>query len=201
MLHPVSGVILAGGKSSRLGRNKAFLEIGGKRIIDRQIELFQAIFMDIKIVCKKKEEYNFPGHMVMEDIVGYSSPLSGIYTGLKVSNYENIFVVACDMPFLNIELIEYQLSFAGKYDVIVPVHDGNFEVLHTVYSKGCIPFIETMFRENNFRIYDFYKNVKLKIIDHRDIQRFDPEKKSFININTKEEFEKISKGMTQKVSY
>ncbi len=191
MPYDITGVILAGGKSSRMGVNKAFIEIGGKRIIDRQIDIFKNIFKEVIIVSKKRGEYSFPGVRVVTDIVDFFSPLSGIYTGLKSAEYERAFVVACDMPFLNRELIEYQIGFSEEFDVVVPQPGGNFEPLHAVYSKTCLPLIDEMLRQRNFRIYDFYNRVKLKIIDDSEIRKFDPGMLSFANVNTMDDLERI----------
>jgi molybdopterin-guanine dinucleotide biosynthesis protein A len=193
MPYNVSGVILAGGKSSRFGTNKAFIEIGGKKIISRQIELFGELFREIIIVCKNSSEYSGLPCKVIEDIVDYTSPLSGIYTGLKSCRFESIFVVACDMPFLKKELIEYQLRFADDFDVVVPQHEGDYEALHALYSKSCTPLIEEMFKNSNFRVYDFYNSVKLKIIDYKEIKKFDPDMLSFANINTMDDLEKVKR--------
>lgn len=193
MRYNVTGVILAGGKSTRLGRNKAFIEIGGRKIIERQIGLFSEIFKEVMVVCKNPQEYAPFFTNVVKDIVDYLSPLSGIYTGLKTCRFTGAFVVAVDMPFLKRELIEYQLSFADNFDVIVPQHEGDFEALHAFYSKNCIPFIEDMFKNGRFRIYDFYNRVKLKIINDIEIKKYDPEMLSFVNINTGDDLEKVKK--------
>ncbi len=187
----ITGVILAGGKSSRFGQNKAFIKIGGKRLIERQIDLLTGICREIIIVCKNTLEFSDLTCSVVRDIVDYPSPLSGIYTGLKVAIYERSFVLACDMPFVNRGLVEYMISFAPDFDVVVPRPSGDYEPLHAVYSKDCIPFIEEMFASKNFRIFDFYNKVRLKEITENEIKRFDPEMLSFTNVNTREELEKI----------
>ncbi len=195
MPYDITGVILAGGKSSRMGINKAFIEIGGKRIIERQIDLLKDILREVMVVSKDPREYSHLDIRIVIDIVDFLSPLSGIYTGLRSAKYEKTFVIACDMPFLNRKLIEYQIGFSEQFDVVVPQHDGDFEALHAVYSKNCIPFIEEMFKQKNFRIYDFYKLVKLKIITLKEIEQFDPQMQSFVNINTVNDLQRIGKLM------
>lgn len=187
----MTGVILAGGKSSRLGQNKAFIEIGGKRIIDRQIDLLKGICKEIIIVCKNTPEFSDLTCSVVKDIVDYPSPLAGIYTSLKVAIYEKCFVLACDMPFLNRALIEYQMEISDKFDVVVPRPSGDYEPLHTVYSKNCIPYIEDMFAKKKFKILDFYSRVRLKEITEDEIKRFDPKMLSFVNVNTRDDLERI----------
>lgn len=191
MKYDISGVILAGGRSSRLGVNKAFIEIEGKKIIKIQIDLLNNFCKELIVVSKNTSLYSDLPCRTVKDIVDYLSPLSGIYTGLKSSKFNSIFVVACDMPFLNSKLIEYQLGFADGYDVVVPQHEGDYEALHALYSKNCIPLIEEMFKNSNFRIYDFYSFVRVKIVNDAEIKKHDPEMISFENINTKDDLKRI----------
>lgn len=187
----ITGVILAGGMSSRFGQNKAFIEIGGKRLIERQIDLLGGLCREVIIVCKNTNEFSGFTCSVVRDIVDYPSPLSGIYTGLKVAIYKSSFVLACDMPFVNKGLVEYIISFAEDFDVVVPYPSGDYEPLHAIYSKNCIPYIEDMFKKNQFRIFDFYSRVRLKEITEDEIRRFDPNMLSFTNVNTRTDLEMI----------
>lgn len=193
MMFNATGVILAGGKSSRIGRNKAFLEVSGRRIIDREIAVLSGIFKEVIIVCKDVEEYHEYPLRKVSDLVDYLSPLSGIYTGLKSAKTDRIFVVACDMPFLNKGVIDYLMSLADNYDVVVPRPAGRFEPLHAVYSKDCVKGIEDMFKAGNFRIYDLYNKVRTRVVEDGELKKIDPEGLGFLNVNTLAELEKLNK--------
>ncbi|HEY4717125.1 MAG TPA: molybdenum cofactor guanylyltransferase [bacterium] len=187
----VSGAILAGGKSSRLGRPKQFLEIEGKRLIDRQVELFMSMFRETIVVCKSVSPFLDQPCTIVKDIIEHSSPLAGIYTGLKSCRGSGIFVAACDMPYLKKELIEQILVYSEDYDVVVPQLSTGFEPLHAFYSKNCLSWIEKLFEEQSFRIYDLYKKIRAKHIVEEDLLKIDPTLNSFTNINTEEDLNKL----------
>ncbi len=191
MINNVTGIILAGGKSTRMGVNKAFLKIGGCTIIEEIFSKFKNIFSRVIIIANEIERFNFLGAQITPDIIPSKGPLGGIYTGLiKSSSFHN-FVTACDMPFLDQDVVEHVLEQSNGYDVVVPEYKGRLEPLRAVYSKNCIIPIENQLRQNNLKITDFFQYVKTKVITDQVIARFDPEGACFVNINTAEDYERF----------
>lgn len=189
MINDITGIILAGGKSTRIGTNKAFLKIGEKTIIDQILAGFESIFREIMIVTSEiKQSCFLERSRVVPDIIPSKGPLGGIYTGLVKSNSFYNFVVACDMPFLNQDLVRYLLEERNGYDVVVPEYKGRLQPLCAVYSKDCIRPIETELSRNSLKITDFFQYVRAKIITEKEIESFDPEKLCFVNINTPQDY-------------
>lgn len=195
----ISSVILAGGKSKRFGKNKAFLKIGDRILIDQIVEKMGRLSNEIIIVTNilKKFDYlpkkfDYLNIKLIKDIIPYKGSLGGIYSGLLFAKNNYIFVVACDMPFLNIPLLKYIISFLQDYDVVIPKINDFFEPLHAIYSKKCIKPIKKLIDENNLKIIDFFKEVNVKFVEKNEIEKFDSDFLSIFNINTLEDL-KIAK--------
>jgi molybdopterin-guanine dinucleotide biosynthesis protein A len=192
----MTGVILAGGKSSRMGTNKAFLDLGGKKIIQRVIDVFLTLFDEIIIISNEPDLYKSWGFKVVPDILPERGSLGGIYTGIVTASQHQAFFAACDMPFLNQSFIRYMIDQAPECDVIIPhapteensSSDG-LHPLHAIYSKVCIKPIAQLLEKNIFKIIRFFPEVRVKRITQEEIQKFDPQLLSFFNANTPEDFE------------
>lgn len=184
----VSGIILAGGRSVRMGQNKAFLEIDGKRIIDRTASLFNSLFKELILVTNTPEEYAYLGIKTVSDIFPGKGSLGGIYTGLFHSPNEYSFIASCDMPFLRMDLIEFLLSHKEDNDVVVPRPRDGDEPLHAVYSKRCLKPIEAMIRKGDLRIIGFYPEVKVRGVSEEELMPYISNPSPFLNINTPEEY-------------
>ncbi len=117
------------------------------------------------------------------------SPLRGIHAGLSCSDFPCQFVVACDMPFINISLVKYMDRFISDYDAVVPRIGGHYQPLHSFYSKKCISIIEHQIKTGNNKVTDFYKMIRLREVTEEEVNRFDPEHRSFININTLDDYD------------
>jgi molybdopterin-guanine dinucleotide biosynthesis protein A len=191
--HPleISGIILAGGKSQRMGEDKAFIKISEKPIIERITELFQKVFKETLIVTLRKDSYLYLNVGVYEDVFPERGALGGLYTGLFRSNFFNAFAVACDMPFLNKDVINYLCQQADGYDVVVPRTEDGLQPLHALYSKKCLGPIETVLTEEKTRIVDLYPLVRVRMVESREFVSLDPEIQSFVNINTPEELNRL----------
>lgn len=188
-----TGIILAGGKSSRMGRNKALLEFGGRSIIEQTIDLFKSIFPEVIIVTNTPEEYVNLGIKTVTDIFPGKGSLGGIYTGLIHSSYDYSFVTSCDMPSLRRELIEFIVGLKEGYDVVVPRLKDGHEPLHAVYSKKCIKLIEGMIDKGDLRIIGFYPEATVREISEEELAPYISTPSPFVNINTPEEYEEAVK--------
>lgn len=187
----VTGIILAGGRCTRISTNKALLPLGDRPLILDIIETLDALCETIVLVTNQPEEYDFPVASKVRDIVSGKGPLGGLYTGLSVSETQYNFVVACDMPFLNSDLIGYMLVGCEKFDVVVPQLASGLEPLHAVYSKACLEPIQNNLQRGVLKLQSFYGSVRTKYIQQNEIERFDPELRTFFNINYREDYQKM----------
>lgn len=198
----IAAAVLAGGRNSRMaGRNKGFIQIGGKPIIARTIELLGEIFEEIILVTNSPQEYkSYRKAVVMvEDIIKGAGPLSGIHSALSVTGKEAVFFVACDMPFLHNASIRQQLELFAKIDCdcLVPRIGSSAEPLHAIYKKTLRDNIYGFVKDSNdYSIKSFFKTVNVYYWDLED-SRFN--KKIFKNVNTKEDLLKAGGHYESKI--
>jgi molybdenum cofactor guanylyltransferase len=188
----MTGVILSGGKSARMGTNKAFLEIEGERLIDRITSMFHDMFREVILVTNSPLDYLDQDCIIASDIFKNKGALGGIYTGLFYASYDHAFVSACDMPFLNRSFMEYMIKCADSYDIVVPEPPDGIQPLHAIYSKRCLSPIKKLMDMGALKITGFYKGLKTMVIHQEDLNRFDPGGKMFINVNTRKDLERLS---------
>ena len=186
----MTGIILAGGKNSRMGTNKAFLQINGVRLIDNILGIFQEIFNEIIIVTNKPLAYiEFSTASIVTDVYKGKGPLGGIYTGLFYAKNNYAFVSPCYMPHLNKDFILYMTEQMGKHDVIVPECAEGFQPLHAIYSRNCLPAINRLLIADKLKISGFYKEMHLLSIPEVKIEQFDKDGRLFLNINKREDLD------------
>lgn len=190
----MTGILLAGGKNSRMGANKAFLEIDGIRLIDKTINIYREIFSEIIIVTNDPLSYvEFTDAAVVTDIYKGKGPLGGIYTGLFYSKHNYAFVSACDMPYLNKDFISYLANQAGKHDVIVPELAEGYQPLHAIHSRNCLPSIKPRLVADKLKITGFYRDMRVLAIGEEQILPFNKDGRLFQNLNTPEDVEQLAK--------
>ena len=180
----MTSIVLAGGKSLRLGRNKALEKIGGRLLIERVIERLARLGNDIIIVTSSSSELPDLGVKMVTDSYPGKGNLVGIYSGLKEISSHKALVVGCDMPLLNVALLRHLMELSTGYDVVIPRVANELEPLHAVYSKNCLAPIEATLGEGKLRITGFFPAVKVRYVDSVEIDRFDPHHLSFFNINS-----------------
>ncbi|MCZ7626531.1 MAG: molybdenum cofactor guanylyltransferase [Candidatus Methylomirabilota bacterium] len=185
----MTGIVLAGGKSSRMGVNKAFIEFGGKRLIEATVECLRSLFPEVLVIANDPLRYAYLGVKVVPDLIPDSGSLGGIYTGLATASHPACFIVACDMPFLNIDLIKLLVREAEGWDVVVPRVKGELQPLHAVYAKSCLPLIKESIDASVLKIARFFPKAKVKIIDEPALRAVDPDLLGFVNVNTPLELE------------
>ena len=195
----MTAIILAGGKSSRMGADKAFLKIGNQSLIKRQIGLLRKIFKKIIVVTNSLPKYRgYKGIKIISDIIPHCGPLGGIYSGLVVSNSLYNFVVACDMPFINLGLIRYIIKNRDNYDIIIPKIDRKYHPLFGMYSKNCLPIIEKALSKDKLNVSSIFPKLKTAFISRQEIERFDKLLLSLVNINTQDDLAKIKEMEREK---
>lgn len=189
----MTGIILSGGKSVRMGFNKAFIDIGGKPIIHRIVGLFKELFDEIIIVANEPVEYEEIDVTIATDIFKEAGSLGGIYTGLFHASSEYSFVAACDMPFLNKEVISRMCKTSTGENAIVPFIMGRYHPLHAIYSKKCLKPIAEMIKNRDLRITNLFQRIKTKRLEERDWLSGEPILLSLDNINTREDLRRAVK--------
>lgn len=196
----VTAYILAGGKSKRIKTNfsKAFLKLGKMSVVENLIARITPLFKEVILITNDYSAYKHLGLKMVKDLVPKKSSLGGIYTGLKLSSTFHNFFFACDMPFVNTNLVRFFLKNRKGYDVIIPQVKNKLEPLHSIYSKDCIKFIEKQLRENDLKIINFFPEVRVKYIKEAEIKKIDGEFLSFFNINTPADY-KIAQKIYKKV--
>jgi molybdopterin-guanine dinucleotide biosynthesis protein A len=185
---PCSGIILAGGLNSRIGENKAFLTIRGERMLDRLYGIFQELFDEIILVTKEPLQYIAWDLNIVTDLYPMRSALVGIHAGLFYASHPNIFVTACDLPFLKRGLVEILLGESElRWDIVLPVTPDGHQPLCAVYSKRCMKQIEAQMKRGDFRVADLFQKVRVKKVPESVLTLADPELVSFFNINTQKD--------------
>lgn len=190
----MTAIILAGGKSQRMGFNKAFLKYGDKTFIEHQIARLSKIFDEIILSANDTSVYAHLNLPIVSDVIPGKGPLSGICAGLVRSTSPHAFVIACDMPFIQEKVILYLKEQIDNYDVVVPQTSRGLEPLHAFYSKNCIQPIYHCLNEGRLRIIDFFREVKVRVVDEHEFKGLDISTQSLINLNTPEEYEKYFAG-------
>lgn len=187
-----AAIILAGGKNQRMKKNKALLQLGEKKIIERIIDQIRPLVAQVIISTNSPDEYSWLGFPAVADIIPGRGPLSGIHAGLISSPYELNLVVACDMPFVSRELGEMMLRRAEDCDVLVPLIDGRPQPLFAVYSRTCVKPIEILLLTGNNRCSALYPRVKTRYLEEEEIKTLPDWEAFFFNVNTPEEFDRAS---------
>jgi molybdopterin-guanine dinucleotide biosynthesis protein A len=185
----MTGVILAGGKNTRMGLNKAFLKIDGERLIDRIVRIFRELFPEILLITNEPLAHLDLDVKIASDIFPGKGPLGGIYTGLFYATYSNVFVSACDLPFLNPAFIQDMTGRMEGYDIVVPRTDAGYYPLHAIYSKRCMPPIRRLIEKDSLKVISFYKGMRTLILGPEVILPFYSHGNMFHNINTKRDVE------------
>jgi molybdopterin-guanine dinucleotide biosynthesis protein A len=182
-----AGIILAGGKSSRFKANKALAMIESQRLIDRIVAVLASVFPKIILVTNTPEQYKMLGVQMVMDIIPKKGPLSGIHAGLISSPFDLNFVMACDMPFINNDIVRYLVEqIAACDDAVVPVINGYPEPLAAVYRKTCIKPIEDSLMEDKYQVKSFYPLISIKYILEEELLEFGGGM-NFFNINTRDD--------------
>ncbi|NIN67699.1 MAG: NTP transferase domain-containing protein [Anaerolineae bacterium] len=187
---PITSILLAGGRSARLGRDKAFLQVNGQLLIERILRRLGQVSEETIIVANEVDRYEQFEGIVIADVYPGKGALGGIFSGLKRAANHHSLVVACDMPFLNVSLLRYMQGLAADYDVVIPRVGGLTEALHAIYSKNCLPFMERQLQMGDLRIIRFFPQVRVRYVEQEEIEAFDPEHLSFFNINSQEDLDR-----------
>jgi molybdopterin-guanine dinucleotide biosynthesis protein A len=186
---PVTGIVLAGGTSRRMGRNKAFLELGSRPLITIVIDRMTLACTEVLVVSGDASSYTHLGVAVVEDRFRGVGVLGGLHAGLEAAHHDLTLLVGCDMPFLSPRLLQAFAGWAEGYDVALLRRGEQIEPLHGAYRRTCLPAIESAIHAKKRRILSFFREVRVCYVDQETVAPFDPDFHSFRNVNTMEEWE------------
>ncbi len=175
---------MAGGKSSRMGTDKAFVPVLGKPMIEHVLDQVSGLGSETIIMTNKPDNYSYLGLAIYGDLYPDRGPLAGLHAALYHATHPSVLVVACDMPWLNRLLLIYLASLRKSADVIVPQWHEYPEPLHAVYSKVCLAAIDEKLQMGQLKTISFYERVNVRFVKREEIAQFDPAGRSFSNINT-----------------
>ena len=190
-----------------MGSDKALLPLvaGGQPMLGVVLERLSAVADDVIVVANDQERYAAFGAPVVPDLSRQVGTLGGIQAAIAWSAREHCLVVACDMPFLSLPLLRRMADEPRDYDVLVPLTPGEsrqrddgliFQTLHAIYSKRCLPFIEKRIAEGRKQVVGFFDDVRVRTLDLAEITRWDPDLRSFFNVNTPEAMQAAARMQT-----
>lgn len=187
----VTGVLLAGGKSRRMGEDKRFMQVGDRTLFDRSLSVLRSLFHRVVVVVAQDSPPLETEVPLLRDLVPDCGSLGGLFTGLKQASTPYIFAVACDMPFLDARAIRYFTDRRSKADIVMAKRSGQVHPMHAVYGQRCLPVLEAMIAVRELKIQRILSDTSLRIrlITETDLNEVDPEGRSFLNVNTLSDLE------------
>ncbi|HJS66497.1 MAG TPA: molybdenum cofactor guanylyltransferase [Nitrospiraceae bacterium] len=188
----VTGILLAGGKSRRMGEDKRHLVIGEQTLFERGLAIFHSIFQEIIVViAQDSPPLGGVEARVVRDLVPDCGSLGGLYTGIAQASTACIFVAACDMPFLNQAVIAQFTSRRGTADIVIARLAGRLHPMHALYSKQCLPVLEQMIQARQLKIQELVSHTSLRVqyVTEAELLTIDPFWHSFYNVNTPEDLD------------
>lgn len=187
----VTGVLLAGGKSRRMGEDKRYLVMGGETLLERGLGVLRSVFQEVLVVIAQDSPPVGVDAKVVRDLVPECGSLGGLYTGLMQATTPYIFVVACDMPFLDQEVIAQFTSRRATADIVMAKLAARLHPMHALYGKRCLPVLEQMIQARQLKIQDVVSHASLRVqyVTEMDLSSIDPSGRSFQNVNTPADLE------------
>ncbi len=190
-----SAVVLAGGRSARMGRPKATLAFGAETVVERIVRELARVFEQIVIVAPPVEAGTLPSSLhekalVIHDESAYPGPLDALRRGLETAAHEAVFACSCDLPMLDAGLARTLCAMLDRYDAAIPRVGGKLEPLCAAYHRRCAAALSELAGRGVMRVREITRLVNARIVDEAELRRFDPELRSFLNVNTPEDYRK-----------
>lgn len=191
MIIDVTGVLLAGGKSRRMGEDKRFVLVGQRTLLERSCHILSELFDQVCVVIAQDSPSLQVEVPVIRDRIPDCGSLGGLYTGLRWAKTQHIFLAACDMPFLNPDVIRHMVRLKDEADIVISRWETRPQPTHAVYGRNCLPVIEEMIKVRNKKIHSMMDHpaLRVRLIDEREIRRIDHDGRSMFNINTPSDLE------------
>lgn len=192
----ITGVLLAGGQSRRMGLDKRFLELEGRTLLERTLSAMDAVFSDVLVVVAGPDpRLDSLSRRVVTDLIPNCAALGGLYTGLSLAGTPRIFAVAADMPLLNPAMMTRIVALGGHADVAMVRLASGLQPMHAMYSKACLPHLQRMAAAGDLTIQNLSRipDLSVRIISEEEVVDIDPRLLSFLNINTPADLEFVRK--------
>jgi molybdopterin-guanine dinucleotide biosynthesis protein A len=185
MISDVSCVVLAGGESRRMGRDKAQVQLAGSSLLERVLHVVRPLFDDV-MISRRSQDGELNGVHIIEDQLDGRGPIIGLCSALQQARHSFVFVTACDMPFISAGLITYLSSFHSDFDIVVPVREGRPEPLFAIYSKSCLDELLERVKQGNRGLTSFIRETGLSVhyVEPQQLREFDPVLHSFVDIDS-----------------
>ncbi len=186
----MSAVVLAGGTSARMGKNKLLLPLGKSTVVGTLLATLSGLFAECVVVTDHPDAYrDWPVRLAADIIVGtQKNSLTGIHAGLSASARPYSFVVAGDMPFVAAGVIRHLATQCDGYDIVMPQQDSHYQPLCAVYHKNCLPHVAALLAQEHYKISDLLPVVRVRTVVASELMPYDPEMLSFFNVNTPEDY-------------
>lgn len=193
-----TAVILAGGKSTRMGMDKAFLKVEGRRLIERSVSALERVFSEV-IIAGDPEVYGGLSDQVVKDSFEGAGPLAGIHAGLTFASHDQVFVAACDLPFIDGEMAAFIVQRMKGYDASVPCVGGRLQPLFAAYKKTCLLPVSRYLETGGRRVVSFLGEVRVRYLTEFDFAGWPRFRQVFFNVNTPDEFEQLENDIITSV--
>jgi len=191
-MEPLDGIVLAGGQSRRLGADKALLSLGGAPLLQTVVQRVSEVCPRVIVAVDRPGRYRrlrLPARFVADASPGLG-PLSGLQSGLRACSMEYALVVACDLPFLNVELLRYMAGLPRSYQALVPRSAGRDHPLHAVYARSCLPEVDALLAAGGGSMQQLLDRLDVRRLDERDLHQIDPNGLSLLNLNEEADLER-----------
>ena len=191
MITDVTGVLLAGGKSRRMGEDKRFILVGQQTLFERSCAVLRELFEQVCVVIAQDSPALQAEVPVVRDLMPDYGSLGGLYTGLRLAKTQYVFLAACDMPFLNPTVIRHMVQLKDSADIVISQWGTRLQPTHAVYGRNCLPVIEEMMTLQNRKIHSMigYPALRVCMIPEAEIRQIDHDGRSMLNINTPSDLE------------
>lgn len=191
-MEPLDGLVLAGGRSRRLGLDKGLVRFGGVPLLRIVVERAAQVCQEVVVAVDRPDRYEgvgLPARLVADETPGLG-PLSGLQVGLRTCRTEHVLVAACDLPFLNVELLRHMASLPRSYQALVPWRDGRWQPLHAIYARSCLEAVDMMAAVGGGSMEELLARLQVQRLREEEIDRLDPDGLSLLNLNDRSDLDR-----------
>jgi molybdopterin-guanine dinucleotide biosynthesis protein A len=188
----LDGVVLAGGRSRRLGLDKGLVRFGGVPLLRIVVERVAQVCREVVVAVDGPDRYEglgLPARLVADESPGLG-PLSGLQVGLRTCGTEHVLVAACDLPFLNVELLRHMARLPRSYQALVPWRDGRWQPLHAIYARSCLEAVDAMAAGGGGSMEGLLGRLNVRRLDEEEMDRLDPDGLSLVNLNERSDLDR-----------
>ena len=187
--------IQAGGRSSRMGRDKALLPLGGKPLIEHVLRRVAGLGDEVLITTNQPDDYAFLGLRMVGDRQPGAGALDGLLTALEAARGDRVLLLACDMPFVSRPLLDHMVGIDSDTEVVIPRRGERLQPLHAIYSASCAAFVREALKAGEKRMISFFPSVETYIVEQEILDQYDPKGLSFFNVNTPDDLEQAEQTL------